>query len=890
MNEVDHWHDALGELKNAFKDESTMSNIAVSDLIVDEEDMEGLENIDDQVSFHSTNVADIDKYKVEEHVPEGYKDVIGQPGMLDVTDEQEPRRFDAAAELNHLTNLIKLDLSEMKNMEKGTFQINVDDEESVKSELQSSHSGSRSGSGSGSDSYSSRSDGSLLFNAWNEDFEGNPDPDVLKRLLQTRSLPRGLDPYIKIQIKRAKIIQKLQELEDDISSKGSCEMMFDVVCGPRFCGNDSDAGTADTNSLVLSIKEDDSFASLDTTDFMFRKPQKSPMKYSLTPDSKYKPTEAQSSFSFGPMSHDKKIPVQKLTPPPFGKDDKSEGTYEEKEMEFTLQNFEGLFGNTIPREINVPSDASDEASINSQESDNDNRDEDNDYDLVALRMKRVNEDDDSVLDDRSVMSPSEAAQYANYMRTRLMQSHNECAVQKDTDLEYFLQLFSNPDYKAPTVNEDGDVHHLPQTENNPEEAPPSVVINGEQSVNGVKIPSIASTFDASLNPIESNEYQTVPCVVKPTNQPQRFISELSCASDVQELSTCSDQALFKAAPLIESSTTLLSSDSFATGYREVHGANDVFRTTLEDLSVRSDANTIESASYSQPLSPSSDRALFKAAPLIESATTLLSSDSFVENDRVTDDTKDLEDRSVRSEKETIECKTSKDSVDLLMDALDLNLQTTTTFPSSEGEEFVVGLPVDGILVNAPQSKFGRIISPEEFDALQTIKEISSYDSDAEKQDVTHDNDDANDTENNTISSDPLLVQEIPNEKGKKTMSVDTATSNQVKPSILSPSSTSLHNKLGEIEKEFKEISEELNQIERDEEETNSTISKTVSVKSTLTSPRGNKPIPLSPRNIQSEDSPSTNLIEKMKDDLSDLKSSISKKRAAAAFDFSTVES
>ena len=839
MNEVDHWHDALGELKNAFKDESTMSNVSVSNLVMVEEedmDMEGLENIDDQVSFHSTNVMDSDKYKVEQQVPDGYKDLAGQPGLLDVSsyceDEQQPYRIDASAELNNISNLIKLDLSEMKKIENGTFRININDDDSIESESLSSHSGSGSVSGSNS----SHSDGSLLFNAWNEDYEGNPDPEVLKRLLQARSLPRGLDPYIKTQIKRAKIIQKLQELEDDISSKGSCEMMFDVVCGPRFCGGDSDAGTADTNSLVLSIKEDDSLASLDTTDFMFRKPQKSPVKYSLTPDKKYKPAQVEKSFIFGSTTLNREIPIQKLTPPPFVEDDKSEGTYEEKEMEFTLQNFEGLLGN-IPTEINVPSD--DEASIKSQDSENSGVDEEDNMDLVVLRMKRDLEDDDSILDDRSIMTPSEASQFAHYMRTQLNQLPTECPVQKYIDLEYFLKLFSNPDYKSPSVNlENEDIHQLPQIEKSPE-AVPSVVINGEEFMNDAKMSSIASTFDVSLNPIESTEYNTVPSVVKPTNLPQRFISELSCSSDIQEMSTCSDRALFKAAPLIESATTLLSADSYDTDYREDGDTKDAYTITLEELSVCSKKNTIQSA-------------------------------------------------------------TSKDSVDLLMDALDLNLQNTTTFPSSEGEELVFGLPVDGVFVQSPQSKFGRIISPEEFDALQTISESMSHDSAVSKNDA----DDANKThdeyvvnKSGTVPVVPLSsLQDISNEREKKSLSIDTIISHdEARPSVLSPSSTLLHNKLGEIENEFKQISEELDQMEYEEQDSISSMSNLVSdkptVKVNMASPRGKKPTPLSPRNIQSDDSFSTVSKEKkdLKDDLNDLKRSISKRRGEP-FDFSAVES
>ena len=69
------------------------------------------------------------------------------------------------------------------------------------------------------------------------------------------------------------------------------------------------------------------------------------------------------------------------------------------------------------------------------------------------------------------------------------------------------------------------------------------------------------------------------------------------------------------------------------------------------------------------------------------------------------------------------------------------------------------------------------------------------------------------------------------------------------------------------------------------------VSDKPTLKVNMASPRGKKPTPLSPRNIQSDDSFSTVSKDKkdLKDDLNDLKRSISKRRGEP-FDFSAVES
>jgi hypothetical protein len=67
--------------------------------------------------------------------------------------------------------------------------------------------------------------------------------------------------------------------------------------------------------------------------------------------------------------------------------------------------------------------------------------------------------------------------------------------------------------------------------------------------------------------------------------------------------------------------------------------------------------------------------------------------------------------------------TTEDGVNDLIDALDtaLHLQVTNTasYSTAGGEEVVIAMPVEGILVEQPKSQYGRIIAPDEFEKLQS---------------------------------------------------------------------------------------------------------------------------------------------------------------------------
>jgi hypothetical protein len=55
-----------------------------------------------------------------------------------------------------------------------------------------------------------------------------------------------------------------------------------------------------------------------------------------------------------------------------------------------------------------------------------------------------------------------------------------------------------------------------------------------------------------------------------------------------------------------------------------------------------------------------------------------------------------------------------------MNALDLTLEgvNTASYSTAGGEEVVMAMPVEGIIAEQPDSNYGRIISPEEFEKLQ----------------------------------------------------------------------------------------------------------------------------------------------------------------------------
>jgi hypothetical protein len=285
--ELDGWYCAFQHLKSAYKDESVISNLAIvnySDDVIDA-DEEELINIDENLSFRSCIPMDSDKYEVGSLSDE--MDIDEQmPGIIDVSSIHDDDSHGDRMQFSFGNNY-KLDISELEEKPAQSikcFQNGYGDIHSIED--------LSDGAGSGSETDES----SIILNVWNEDYEGNPDPVVLEKLIKAKHLPRNLDPAALTRIKRAKIINQIMELEDEDSSQGSCAVMFDHICGPKFCadGDITDEESLARNSLVESVKQDSLAGSVDSEVFQFKRPKRS--KYALIPDKSLIPKALRSNW------------------------------------------------------------------------------------------------------------------------------------------------------------------------------------------------------------------------------------------------------------------------------------------------------------------------------------------------------------------------------------------------------------------------------------------------------------------------------------------------------------------------------------------------------------------------------------------------------------------
>ncbi len=201
-----------------------------------------LQNIDENWSYHSSILISSDKYEMGT-----FDNDFGFGGMNGIIDVSSIYGGDDDSDINklHITqqDLLELDISELKS--KPTQDVEFDKAENLIYATEDLSAGS-----------GSETDGSsIILNVWNEDYDGRPDPEVMKKLIEAKKLPRGLDPVVLTQIKRARIINKLRELDDDDSSQGSCGVMMHLIL-PRFCGNGELTDEESlANSLVGSLKE-----------------------------------------------------------------------------------------------------------------------------------------------------------------------------------------------------------------------------------------------------------------------------------------------------------------------------------------------------------------------------------------------------------------------------------------------------------------------------------------------------------------------------------------------------------------------------------------------------------------------------------------------------------
>jgi len=437
----------MDQLKTAFKDESTISNIPMITIESSPETeaskennnqhLQGLITVDEELSFHSCVVSPDERYVVQ-HTLQTFlnrsMDTTPQfPGIIDVSSIHDEGlgiqniSFDSDGDLG-LVNLSSLNPSKVN--------LNKDDllAEDDKCDLM----GDNSIGDLSTDAGTLSTDGSsMIFNIWNEDYEGNPDASIMKRLVESKKLPRHLDPLVKTAVRRQRVLAELQELEDDESSTGSCNVLIGKMCMPT-CGERD----LDNDSLVDTIIQIDTGSTMDETastggsvEFadliirtskgkkMKRQPDELRSQYELMSDKQYRPGVKPTdlimmlpSTSFQPNQHSQPtlnpyLPVdqvktidQELL--------KQTGTYDEKDQEFTLQHYDSTPNRIAELVITGKRSGATDYNLSELKDQADVVDaviEEPMFDLDAFKLteKRMPLDYDPIDGDRSILSPSE---------------------------------------------------------------------------------------------------------------------------------------------------------------------------------------------------------------------------------------------------------------------------------------------------------------------------------------------------------------------------------------------------------------------------------------------------------------------------------------------------
>lgn len=751
MGELDGWYCAFQHLKSAYKDESVISNLAIvnySDDVIDVDEKE-LVNIDENLSFRSCIPIDSDKYEVGSLSDE--MDIDEQmPGIIDVSSIHDDDSHGDRMQFSFRNNY-KLDISELEEKPAQSikcFKNGYDDIHSMED--------LSDGAGSGSETDES----SIILNVWNEDYEGNPDPVVLEKLMKAKHLPRNLDPAALTRIKRAKIINQIMELEDEDSSQGSCAVMFDHICGPKFCadGDITDEESLARNSLVESVKQDSLAGSIDSEIFQFKRPKRS--KYALIPDKKFNPKSSPEQLVLrlprkkddlkSATERDSFLPIQYSTLD----DEESEDhrTYVEKEMEFTLQKYDRTPGRIAQL---VLSGKKSEAKVSYSDASTDLTgcnlfseipDEIVSLDKYVMKERRFVHDGDPIEGDRSIVS------------------HNsDSSVVLDEELETpfseFVKIFSDPDFKIVVkrssdtelitdctetkqlatdvgkqgiLEENGDVckqEIFEEKESFEEDAK----IQMDEIGGGHVEDLVASSEEETSNrdTIETGDHEEVRmpnikayAYVDDSDKPGDFSVETSCSensdndvvpipsyvtdADDIPLNPVGSSYSFKENCVCSMSfqTEIKKGKGFDESCDEIDGLCDRRQQFVERRSSlvasflqqngNGDERSVHSEVYSLPINKRSD-----ASAHCSNGKNVISEccNSGVPNSTTEDGVNDL--------------------IDALDTALQLQVTNTASYSTVGGEEVVIAMPVEGILVEQPKSQYGRIIPPDEFEKLQS---------------------------------------------------------------------------------------------------------------------------------------------------------------------------
>ena len=801
MTELQGWHSALHHLKRAYKDESVVSNIATAnfgdelDETMNSETKMDLVNFDESMSYRSGIPMDSDKYEIGNiqcevgSIQDNLQFDTTMPGIIDVSSIHEDE-----SEFNKITGSqedgFKLDLSLL--VEKPTHDIHVD----LAGDMIHDNEDLSEGAGSGSESDKS----SLIFNVWNEDYDGNPDPEVMHKLINAKHLPRNIDPYVLGKIRRAKIINQIRKIEDDDSSEGSCGIMFDRMCLPKFYGNDDltdegSYGSVGASSLVESIKETSIAGSVDSEVFQFKRPKRSP--YALISDKQFIPgAPSEQLVMMLPKNKSdllkRNLPSQRAN---YEADDdsSSEGrrTYVEKEMEFTLQKYDQAPHRIAARVLTgkqpeVPFFSNDTVGSSiggSFESFVMSTEKIEDLDGCILRSRRVVGDEDSIEENRSIVSKA-----------------NEGSNRQEPDgpLVEFVKIFTDPHFRLQHISPISDVIPDLKKANAAEEVAmqepqPTSFVDSEEVDPLHELGSRSSllVMEPSID-VSRSDHLLLDCSISEDRSSSdneisnEFLSEsnLSLQASSEDIVT---EAALSDEDLSEEEDD--ASDGLASPkFRCISKARRVGQTVsgVGDFTTNGDTS-VEGASADDPgfeIAPTASSITSKddiSLNHVGSSYSYLDQENYVgamsmqsglKKGKGFDESCDEFDQDEQSEQLFVERRSlvpllpqrqiyaeidsrssccdsvdpqkfakdgsiphdtsSEDGVEDLIEALDMTLQlqvtNTASYTTDDGEEIVIAMPVEGVMVEQPNSRYGRIIAPEEFERLcNTLEEVSEED-------------------------------------------------------------------------------------------------------------------------------------------------------------------
>lgn len=759
---------------NAIIDEKPNSNNGASSNT--SSNPSSMANVDDEMTYRSFVPSNTDRYDPGYISPKKVQDESDIPDIVNVSSIR--------SDINATFNISLSQDEDMRNLLNPKIGQQVSSDESY-----SLGSRSRDEESSSANTGSTTDGGSLLLNLWNEDYDGNPDPEVVKKLMNAKRLPRNLDPYVVNQIERAKIIRQLEEI-DDSSSDGSCNVVCTHFFLPRRCADDDDISVCSDDSIVDTVINFDRNGNTDAAedasnegsneeasekseieschsedlyeaDFKHRKPKQTASMYALPKDSEYRPGVARKELvlmlpkrAMEKRETERKNEIEAVLPLQYAQGDKdiendlsrlSKSTYYEKDIEFSPQNVDNEANN------NEESDAA-ESNLTSPQG------LVVDLEKLSYREKRRSDDDDPIEEDRSVLSPEEleALENETYDDIEIETKQTEdilanCMYQptsprkvKQDPLSQIIDIFNNKQSCAFNITQPSLEHINCNNRNINIDGCGDITIHQADKFPKIKIPTNNATINrvADMLKPQQDEFKAL------------HIEDVQDQDDKVECDEESDVEDNEDGPLIMASSTVesLELNPVDDNMRQVESleidvVDEKLRSSQEENycpnSSSQNLDTNDDFETLKPISEESDN--MKEESSQEKKVSFTTPSKFTAADRVLKNLGEMLDRNTREAQKKVESfvkmssrnrsyvtnSISKDeNLEDLINIDDITIDPTRTDSLlDESAEVVMGVTVEGVRFKCPSGEFGMIIDPKDLEETQSDENIDDENDD-----------------------------------------------------------------------------------------------------------------------------------------------------------------